>query len=233
MHEGHRKRIYEKLKNGENFYEHEVLEMLLFNALPRKNTNAVAHNLLNRFPGMDVIFKASVEELCLVDGVGENVALYLKTVGECLKYVTTKESFAVINNYEDFKKFASCRFFCLPYEVLEIYCLDKTNCLQKIYVYSLKDPKKVEVSPVAIMRAFSVSNPHGIFVAHNHVSDSSAPSDKDDEFTKQMQIICSINNIEFYDHCIFDKYGGCYSYCTDGNLDKIKNDFSIWNLTKK
>ena len=55
MHEGHRRRLYEKLKNGDNLFEHEILEMLLFNSYPRKNTNPIAHDLLSRFPGIGAV----------------------------------------------------------------------------------------------------------------------------------------------------------------------------------
>ena len=49
MHEGHRQRLWEKLKQGDNLFEHELLEILLFNAYPRNNVNPVAHALLQRF----------------------------------------------------------------------------------------------------------------------------------------------------------------------------------------
>ncbi len=45
-HYGHRQRIYEKFQRGERLYDHELLEMLLFNAIPQKNTNDLAHRLL-------------------------------------------------------------------------------------------------------------------------------------------------------------------------------------------
>ena len=66
MHEGHRRRMYQKLKNGDNLYEHEVLEMLLFNAYPRKNTNPVAHELLERFPSISAVLSADIDELMSV-----------------------------------------------------------------------------------------------------------------------------------------------------------------------
>ena len=76
MHEGHRRRLLQKLKNGDNLFEHELLEILLFNAYPRKNVNPVAHALLSRFAGIGEILQASPDELTTVEGVGENVALY-------------------------------------------------------------------------------------------------------------------------------------------------------------
>ncbi|MBO5327593.1 MAG: RadC family protein [Clostridia bacterium] len=233
MHEGHRKRMYEKLKSGENFFEHEVLEMLLYNAYPRKNTNPIAHALLKRFPGIDAIFNASIEELCEVPDVGERVALYLKNLGECFKLVKKTECFGVVNNYDEFKKFAALRFQGEDKEVLEVYCLDKGNRIIKIYSYTVSDPVKVEVSPKELMKAFSQNTPYGVFVAHNHVNGTARPSEKDDAFTKQIQVVCSILGVEFYDHCIFAPDGSVYSYYTNGNFYGIKEQFSVWNITKK
>ena len=70
MHEGHRKRMYEKLKNGDGLYDHEILEILLFNAIPRKNTNPVAHELIKTFGSLSGVFAAEPERLMTVDGVG-------------------------------------------------------------------------------------------------------------------------------------------------------------------
>ena len=71
MHEGHRKRMLERLaQGGENLQEHELLEILLFNAIPRKNTNEIAHNLLNAFGNIDGVFGAEFSQLSEIEGVG-------------------------------------------------------------------------------------------------------------------------------------------------------------------
>ena len=103
MHEGHRKRMYEKLKNDDGLYEHELLEILLFNAFQRKNTNPIAHALLDSFGSISGVLNASVEELCAVEGVGESVALYLKCIGECTKRTSAGSAgVAQLKSYDDF-----------------------------------------------------------------------------------------------------------------------------------
>ena len=64
MYEGHRRRMYGKLKSGDSLYEHELLEILLFNAFQRKNTNPIAHALLDAFGSIAGVFNAEVEQLC-------------------------------------------------------------------------------------------------------------------------------------------------------------------------
>ena len=68
-----------KLENGEYLYEHEILEILLYNACPRVNTNPIAHALLERFCSLSEILKADVKELVTVEGVGESVADFLRS----------------------------------------------------------------------------------------------------------------------------------------------------------
>ena len=62
-HYGHRQRIYDKFQNDGMLHEHELLEMLLFNAIPQKNTNDLAHRLLAEFKSIRGVFDASIEEL--------------------------------------------------------------------------------------------------------------------------------------------------------------------------
>ena len=68
MHEGHRKRMLQRLEHAEGLQDHELLEILLFNAIPRKNTNPLAHELLTSFPSMGELFRADYAELLNVDG---------------------------------------------------------------------------------------------------------------------------------------------------------------------
>lgn len=80
MHDGHRKRLRENfLKGGlEPFSDYNVLELILFYAIPRKNTNDTAHNLLETFGSLSGVLDASIDDLKQVDGIGENGALLIK-----------------------------------------------------------------------------------------------------------------------------------------------------------
>lgn len=227
MHEGHRQRLLSKLSAGENLYEHELLEILLFNAYPRKNVNPVAHALLTRFASIKAVLSADTEELMQVEGVGENVALYLKCIGRCLEKSNGCESFAVVKNVEQFKQFITSRFKGMATEFLEFYLLDKTGRVKRICRYTSGDTRKVEIEPDEILKIISVSKPYGLFVAHNHVTSPAQPSDSDDALTKQIQLICSMTNTAFYDHCIYTDSFGIFSYFSAGRIDKIKNDFNL------
>jgi len=76
LHENHRQRLRRRYETAglETFEDHVILELLLFEALPRVDTNPIAHRLLDRFGSLDGVFSASEEELCQVKGVGPAAA---------------------------------------------------------------------------------------------------------------------------------------------------------------
>lgn len=225
MHEGHRKRLLEKLKNGDNLFEHELLEILLYNAYPRVNVNPIAHNLLQRFASISEVINASMEELMLVDGVGENVAMYLKCIGECMKFKNDCQSFAVIKNNADFTRFASMRLSGKAAEVLEFYLVDRSGRVCRVCSFTDKHPSRVSVQPEDLVKIISAYHPHAIYVAHNHVDCPCEPSPSDDDMTKKIQLICSMNNVRLIDHCICGP-DGIFSYFMSNRLDKIAYEYS-------
>ncbi len=82
LHAGHRSRMRRRfLTNGlDGFSDHEVLELLLFYAVPRQDVNPMAHALLNRFGSLPEVLNAPAEELCTIYGVGPKIARFLKLI---------------------------------------------------------------------------------------------------------------------------------------------------------
>ena len=78
----HRERVRKRfLREGlEHFEQHNQLELLLFYAIPQRDTNGIAHDLIQRFGSISRVMDASVEELMTVDGIGERAAVLLKLV---------------------------------------------------------------------------------------------------------------------------------------------------------
>ena len=73
IHSGHRRRLRETYteRGCESMHDHQLLELLLFYALPRRDTNEIAHRLLRHFGSLEAVFSADVEELQKVEGIGE------------------------------------------------------------------------------------------------------------------------------------------------------------------
>lgn len=79
IHEGHRKRLRQRFDQVglDGFSEHEILELILFQVIPRRDTNPLAHELINHFGNLAEVLDASKDELMQVPGVGEAVASFL------------------------------------------------------------------------------------------------------------------------------------------------------------
>lgn len=92
IHKGHRERMRRKLEEhgARTFDSYELLEMLLYHAIPYKDTNPVSKKLLERFGSLKGVFNAGREELLTVDGIGETAADLILSVGEIVndEYVT-------------------------------------------------------------------------------------------------------------------------------------------------
>ncbi|MDO4864812.1 MAG: helix-hairpin-helix domain-containing protein, partial [Ruminococcus sp.] len=84
LHTGHRERLRQRLMTygADALCEHELLELMLFYALPRINTNELAHSLINEFGTLNNILNASVDELTRVKGVGVPTAEFIRLIAE-------------------------------------------------------------------------------------------------------------------------------------------------------
>ena len=94
QHDGHRQRLKERfLKEGlDHFSDVQVLELLLFYAIPRQDTNPIAHNLLEHFGSLAQVLEAPVEELEKVPGIGRNKAFALRLRGSLCEHVRIRFS---------------------------------------------------------------------------------------------------------------------------------------------
>ena len=79
---GHRSRVKDSfLKHGvDAFYDYEILELLLFYTIPRRDTKGMAHALMHEFGTLEEVLTASEEALCRIDGIGPSTARFLRSI---------------------------------------------------------------------------------------------------------------------------------------------------------
>lgn len=222
MHEGHRKRMYEKLKNSGTLYDHEILEIFLFNAYPRTNTNPVAHALLQAFGSLQGVLNADPEQLMQVKGVGESVAYYLKCAGECFSRINGNTVTLAVKNFKEFQDFAAMRLRGYTTEVLELYFLDKNGKVIYVDSHTSESLHSVEVNPEQLSAVIAKMKSSGLFLAHNHLGGDSKPSQNDDDFTQTILKICQLNGTKLYDHVIYATEREIFSYYLAGRLDELR-----------
>ena len=167
----------------------------------------------------------------LGEGEGESVALYLMCVGEVYRLKNDCDSFAVINNTAELVEFVKARMRGKPVEVLEFYFMDKSSRVKRVCTFTDNDPGKVNVRPDEIIKLISVCRPQGVYIAHNHTNCPCEPSAADDNLTKKIQLICSLNNVKLYDHVIYGP-DGVFSYFIPNRLDGIAYEYSAEKFFK-
>ena len=224
IHSGHRQRMLERFEgDSQHFQDHELLEVLLYNAIPRANTNPIAHALIDSFGSLAGVFRASIRELMLVRGVGKRTAEYIKCIGLCFERVKP-----VPNDYpnyfspKDFEARIEKEYQGKCKEELELFCLDKLGRVFFRKTFSTGNSSEAKVEPTEISELLLVKKPHTVVAAHNHPFSGCKPSSQDDLFTKQLCLMCRLHNVKLGDHIVVGR-DGVYSYRTCGKLDKIRS----------
>ena len=232
MHEGHRKRMMARLReNPESLQDHEVLESLLFFAIPRANTNPLAHQLIWAFGSLDGVFRATEEQLLTVDGVGAHTASLIKCAGEIYRRLPERDAqLPKIFSLNSFSDYIAEHLADLDFECVEFYCIDAAKRVRFRKRYSDFRENAVAVPPEEIGRVLAAQKPAGIVVAHNHPKALAQPSSEDDDFTAKIAVLCSLTNVQFYDHIIVGKNGDKYSYFREGRMERFRETFSVNRL---
>ena len=231
MHEGHRQRMLERLESAEgSLQEHELLEILLFNAIPRKNTNELAHRLLSTFGSLRAVLGAEMAELKAVPGVGESTAAYLRIIGIFYARAQLKEpKLPSAFSFAAFRPFLIERFEGAREEYVELYSLDGKDCVKNVRRFSSEKSFQASVDPKEISRFLVEAKPAAMVAVHNHITGLATPSREDDDFTAQLEILCSMHNVSLRDHIICSPEG-VYSYFLSGKLNELSARYSIGNV---
>ena len=231
MHEGHRQRMLERLESAEgSLQEHELLEILLFNAIPRKNTNELAHRLLSTFGSLRAVLGAEMAELKAVPGVGESTAAYLRIIGIFYARAQLKEpELPSAFSFAAFRPFLIERFEGAREEYVELYSLDGKDCVKNVRRFSSEKSFQASVDPKEISRFLVEAKPAAMVAVHNHITGPATPSREDDDFTAQLEILCSMHNVSLREHIICSPEG-VYSYFLSGKLNELSARYSIGNV---
>lgn len=211
-HEGHRARLKNRfLKEGlERFEEHNVLELMLFYGIPYKDTNDIAHSLIEKFGSFERVLEAPVESLCDVDGVGENTAIMLKLFHAVNKYYDEKKHQLKVrlSNPDDIVTFvkAHCRF--RSEEVFTVFALDG-DCKYLAYEdISTGSAGMTEVNTRKAVDFMLRSKAACAIVTHNHPSGNLTASVQDMTATRRLADALRIIDVKLLDHIIIgdDEY---------------------------
>jgi DNA repair protein RadC len=206
IHEGHRQRMkdrffYEKM---DHFSDHEVLELLLYYAIPRKDTNPIAHALITHFGSLPQVLDASVEELEQVDGISRNAAVLLKLVTEMGRYyeVERKRQTRILKSVEACGNYLLPRFFGRVNETVFLLCLDARCKVLSCREVGEGSINSANVSIRRIVEMALASKASSVVLAHNHPSGIALPSAEDRATTRRVAAALSLVDVALVDHII-------------------------------
>lgn len=223
IHNGHRSRMRNKILNDEleNFPPHEILETLLFYCIPRRNTNPLAHKLLDHFSSLKNILDADYPELKRCGIISEQTAFYLYFIGKLIKYynITFENKKIVFKNLNDYKDYLNNYFKKLDNEIMVLLFLDCSNKL----IGSKKiegNKSEVLVTPKKIVELAIHSDCKKLIIAHNHPNNNCKPSVADRNLTLAVHNALNLIDVELLDHLIYGK-DNFYSFRLEKDFENI------------
>jgi DNA repair protein RadC len=205
-HLGHRARMRQKLLTAgpAALLDHELLEMLLFLALPRRDTKPVARALLARFRSFPGAIAAPLPELRKVEGLGEAGAAALKTVQAAALRLMQAEVLdrPVLNNWDRLLGYLSAALSREAVEQFRVLFLDTRNRLIADEPQARGTVNHTPVYPREVVRRALELQATALILVHNHPSGDPTPSRADIEMTAEIKEAARTLGITLHDHLI-------------------------------
>jgi DNA repair protein RadC len=211
---GHRSRLRNKFLNGcpSTIYDHELLEMLLAIAQPRKDTKPVAKKLIKLFSSFSGVIGAEIGQLKGVKGIGDSSVAMLKVIHESVCRMLKEEIMKkpLIDSGDKVIEYCKASMGYMGKENNRILFLNSKNYLIDAEMRSEGTIDYTHTYPREIITRALELRAKSIIMVHNHPSGDPTPSQQDIEITLHVKQLSSLMEIVLHDHIIVSK-NGCYS----------------------
>lgn len=229
LNDGHRERLRRRFsKEGlDHFEPHEVLELLLFYAIPRANVNHIGHRLINRFGSLSGVFNAKYEELLTVEGIGEQAALLLKMIPSvCRRYLLSNvqdKGIVPLSNSALAHEYAAPYFIGRTVETLYVICLNNSGIPVECCYISEGIINATQVDMRKIVEAVVRNNAVAAILCHNHPDGLARPSPEDIAVTRKASEILESIGVVLLDHLILVD-GDFVSFHDTVDMEELRNN---------
>jgi DNA repair protein RadC len=203
---GHRKRIKAKFLsvNSDTFSDYELLELLLFQSIPRKDVKPLAKELLQNFGDFKNLLNAGNQEISKINGTNENITISFKLIKELINRVLkqriiNKNAISSWSSLLDYLKFNMSN---LKVEQFRVLFLNKRNILIADEIMSVGTIDQAPVYPREIIKRSLFYEAGAIILVHNHPGGVSKPSNSDITLTNKIVEACKTVNVTVHDHVI-------------------------------
>ena len=233
IHGGHRERMRSRyLQEGaDGFADHELLEMLLYGCIPRGDTNALAHHLLNEFGSFSNLIESSAYEIAKVDGVGLKSAVFLTQLHEAVRrYEKEKlENDSVLDSIPHCVEYCRRLLNRCTTERFYMVCVDSSRKVIHVAKMAEGSVGNVYVSNRRMAEVALRYQSAGVVFCHNHPGGRARPSGEDISLTNTFRQILDYLDIPVFDHIIIGENGRYYSFFENGLLKDKENEEAYYN----
>ena len=206
IHRGHREKMRHRfLKSGlEGFADHEALELLLFYAIPRQDTNPIAHRLMERYGSLSAVLSAPAEDLKKVEGIGESAAVLLKAAGQIAQKARLSDATAQrpLTDVEAVGTYLLERYAGETHEMLYELCLDQKGKLLACKRLSEGSASSAALDIRKVVENAILTSASAVILAHNHPSGIALPSDDDCAATTRAARALQTIGVTLADHIV-------------------------------
>ena len=226
-HEGHRNRVRARIKADpemQAFAPHELLEFILFHTVPRKDTNELAHQLIDTFGSFAGVLDASIEDLSNVKGMTENSAYLIKSIIPISRaYSLDKQQRrTTLSTSFDVKSYFSSYFVNRSEEALYAIYMDiNYRVLSVVNIGKNQNASSIELDVKKLQQTAIANNATHIIIMHNHPGDNIYPSDSDIITTNLALVLLYSLRISLDDHIIFGNNGRYFSFYQNNIMEML------------
>ncbi len=208
LHTNHRKRVRARfIKDGnlDSFEEHQVLELLLFYSIPRKDTNELAHKLLNEYGSLHTLMSARPEDIMKRCKVSEPTAVLISMVPHLVKKFLSSgldNDRPLINSFSIAHSYFEAVLIGKTFESFYMICLDLNKRLKKIVQISDGVTSNTHIYMEKVVGDALLHNSSFVIIGHNHPNGNIRPSNADVDVTIKISAALDHVGIKVLDHII-------------------------------
>lgn len=206
---GHRDRLRQRFREGgaAAMPDYELLELVLFRALPRQDTKPLARALLDRFGDFNGVLSARPERLGDIKGVGEAVITELKLVEAAAHRLARAKVMQrhAITGWDALLDYCHTTMAHRETEQFRVLFLDRKNILIADEEQAQGTVDHVPVYPREVARRALELNASALILVHNHPSGDPTPSQADFDMTRKVEAACQALSIALHDHLVIGK----------------------------
>lgn len=208
---GHRDRLRQRFLNGgaDALPDYELLELILFLAIPQRDVKPLAKNLIARFGGLAAVFTASPDALMEVDGVKLNTATAIKTIQAAAQRMARQQVMnqPILSSWNRLLDYCQISLAHQPIEQFRLLFLDRKNVLIADEAQQKGTVDHTPVYPREVVKRALELNASAIIMVHNHPSGDPTPSSADIDMTRLVREAVKAVGIDLHDHLVIGKGG--------------------------